>query len=216
VDPSDNLNMFTYRITQLIDLLGKLNLYDGLFGVTASKQHQVFLHRIIELARLEGSETLLDVGCGTGTLIAEIAKRYPQITMTCIDVSENLLHVAQRKIQQNGDRLALRMASVLELPYQNSTFDTVFTSIMFHQLDLEEKRNAVQEIYRVLKSGGRYVSAEFGPQASNPIRKWLAKGEWTLYPFHLCEAGFSIRHEQLARAMWGKHVFYRIAEKPAV
>jgi ubiquinone/menaquinone biosynthesis C-methylase UbiE len=35
----------------------------------------------------------------------------------------------------------------------------------------------VREIYRLLKPGGRYVSAEFGPKATNPIRKKLEKGE---------------------------------------
>ena len=206
--------MFTYRITQFTDLLGKLNLYDFLFGVTASKRHQAFLDRIIELAKLNGNEMLLDVGCGTGTLICEIAKRFPNIAIAGIDVSENLLNVAKQKIQQNGGQIELRVASVLELPYRNNTFDVVVTSIMFHQLDIEEKQKAVQEMYRVLKIGGRYVSAEFGPKATNPIRKWLAKGEWTLYPSHLRDAGFSISYEQLARAMWGKQMFYRVAEKP--
>jgi ubiquinone/menaquinone biosynthesis C-methylase UbiE len=206
--------MFTYRITQFTDLLGKLNLYDLLFEVTASKRHQAFLDRIIELAKLNENGTLLDVGCGTGTLLCEIAKRYHNIDIIGIDVSQNLLDVAKQKIQQHGDQIELKIASVLELPYPDNTFNVVVTSIMFHQLDIEEKSKAVQEIYRVLKTGGRYVSAEFGPKASNPIRKWLAKGEWTLYPSHLRDAGFSISHEQLARAMWRKQVFYRVAEKP--
>jgi hypothetical protein len=41
----------------------------------------------------------------------------------------------------------------------------------------------------------------------------LAKGEWTLYPSHLRDAGFSIKYEELVKAMWEKQVFYRIAEK---
>jgi ubiquinone/menaquinone biosynthesis C-methylase UbiE len=206
--------MFTYRITQFTDLLGKLNLYDFLFEVTASKRHQAFLERIIELAELSGNETLLDIGCGTGTLICEIAKRFPNIAIAGIDVSENLLNGAKQKFQQHSDQIELKIASVLELPYRDNTFDVVFTSIMFHQLDIEEKSKAVQEMYRVLKTGGRYVSAEFGPKATNPLRKWLAKGEWTLYPSHLRDAGFLISYEQLTRAMWGKQVFYRVAEKP--
>jgi hypothetical protein len=44
---------------------------------------------------------------------------------------------------------------------------------------------------------GRYVSAEFGLRANNALRRHLAKGEYTLYPSHLTEAGLVITHEEL-------------------
>ena len=87
----------------------------------------------------------------------------------------------------------------------------VFTNIMFHHLDLAEKQKAVAEIARVLKAGGRYVSAEFGPHARNPLERRLAKGEYTLYPSHLADAGLSIRREELSRIFWGLQVYYRLA-----
>lgn len=84
---------------------------------------------------------------------------------------------------------------------------------MFHHLDLAEKRQAVAEIARVLKAGGRYVSAEFGPRACNPLRRRLAKGEYTLYPSHLVESGLTIQHEELSSFVWGLKVYYRVAVK---
>ena len=95
-----------------------------------------------------------------------------------------------------------------------NAFDVVLTNIMFHHLDLAEKRLAVAEIARVLKAGGRYVSAEFGPRARNPLERRLAKGEYTLYPSHLAEAGLTVRHEELSPFVWGLQVTYRVAVKP--
>jgi SAM-dependent methyltransferase len=84
---------------------------------------------------------------------------------------------------------------------------------MYHHLDLAEKRQAVAEVARVLKPGGRYVSAEFGPRAKNTLQRHLAKGEYTLYPSHLTEAGLAITLEELGVFAWGKKVFYRVAVK---
>jgi SAM-dependent methyltransferase len=108
-----------------------------------------------------------------------------------------------------------RVGSITDLPYPDASFDVAITNIMYHHLDLAEKRRAVAEITRVLRPGGRYVSAEFGPRADNALRRCLAKGEYTLYPSHLAEAGLRITHQELGIFAWGKKVFYRVAVKPA-
>jgi ubiquinone/menaquinone biosynthesis C-methylase UbiE len=91
----------------------------------------------------------------------------------------------------------------------------VITNIMYHHLDMVEKQQAVLEIARVLKIGGRYVSAEFGPRARNALQRRLAKGEYTLYPTHFIEAGLEITLEELKPFAWGKKLFYRVAVKEA-
>jgi len=204
---------FKYPITTFTDLLGKFRLYDLLSKFTAGKSGKEFLIRIIDLAELKGDEKILDVGCGTGTLACEIARKYSGVSISGIDISENLINVARRKVKRYRYNIDFRIGSALELPYEESTFNVVFTTIMFHQLDVNEKRRVVQEIYRILKGNGRYVSAEFGPKADTQLRRILAKGEWSLYPSHLQEAGFEITFEELAKALWGKQVFYRMATK---
>jgi len=204
---------FKHRITIFTDILGKLRLYDLLGKLTAGKKGKELIERVIDLAELSGTEKILDVGCGTGTLACEIAKKYKDTSISGIDISENLINLAKRKASKNGYNIDFRVGSALKLPYEDNTFDVVLTTIVFHQMDINEKRKAVQEIYRVLKTNGIYVSAEFGPKAETKFQRMLAKGEWSLYPSHLKEAGFEITYEELAKAMWGKKVFYRMAEK---
>jgi ubiquinone/menaquinone biosynthesis C-methylase UbiE len=211
-DVAEMNRKFKYHITSFTDLLGKLRLYDLLAKWTTCGKGKAFLNRIIRLTELNGNEKILDVGCGTGILACEIAKKFKDVSIFGIDISENLINLANRKINENGYNIDFRVGSVLELPYKQNTFDVVLTSIMFHQLDVGEKRKAVDEIYRVLKPDGRYVAAEFGPEAKTRFQKLMAKGQWTLYPSHLREAGFKIIYEDLVEAMWGKKVFYRVAK----
>jgi len=70
------------------------------------------------------------------------------------------------------------------------------------------------EIARVLRPGGRYVSAEFGARARNPVERRLAKGEYTLHPSHLAEVGLAVQHEELSPFVWSLQVTYRVAVKP--
>jgi ubiquinone/menaquinone biosynthesis C-methylase UbiE len=124
-----------------------------------------------------------------------------------------MIEVARNDAAERGLEIDLRTGSITALPYPEAGFDVVLTNIMFHHLDLVEKRQAVAEIGRVLRPGGRYVSAEFGPRARNPVERRLAKGEYTLYPSHLAEAGLSIRHEKLNPFVWGLQVTFRVAVK---
>ena len=124
-----------------------------------------------------------------------------------------MIAVARRDAKTQGLAVDFRVGSITALPYADASFDVALTNIMYHHLDLVEKRQAVAEIARVLRPGGRYASSEFGPRAHNTLQRHLAKGEYTLYPSHLTEAGLAITHEELGVFAWRKKVFYRVAIK---
>ena len=205
--------MYRHRFTDFTDAL--IPIYNRLFAVLAGRRHEAFREHVLELAALEGDECLLDAGCGTGLTALRIAARYPGCTVHGIDLSPKMIAVAQRGAEKQGLAADFRVGSITELPYPDASFDVAITNIMYHHLDLAEKRQAVAEIARVLKLGGRYVSAEFGPRARNALQRRLAKGEYTLYPSHLAEAGLAITCEELGMFAWGKKVFYRVAVKSA-
>jgi ubiquinone/menaquinone biosynthesis C-methylase UbiE len=205
--------MYRHRCTDFTDAL--IPIYNRLFAVLAGRRHEAFREHVLELAALEGVECLLDAGCGTGLMVLRIAARHPGCTMHGIDLSPKMIAAAQRDAERQGLQADFRVGSITELPYPEASFDVAITNIMYHHLDLAEKHQAVSEIARVLRPGGRYVSAEFGPRARNALQRRLAKGEYTLYPSHLAEAGLVIAYEELSRFAWGKQVFYRVAVKPA-
>jgi SAM-dependent methyltransferase len=210
---------YRHRFTDFTDALVSpynlgFSIYNWIFNVLGGRKHEAFRQRVIKLAGLRGDERVLDVGCGTGLTMLRIAEQHANCVVHGIDLSPKMIEVAQKDAAEHGLAVDLRVGSITDLPYPEASFDVIFTNIMFHHLDLAEKRLAIAEIARVLKPGGRYVSAEFGPRARNPLERRLAKGEYTLYPSHLAEMGFIIKHEALEPFVWGLRIYYRVAIRP--
>jgi ubiquinone/menaquinone biosynthesis C-methylase UbiE len=202
---------YPHRFTDFTDAL--IPVYNWGFKVFGGRTHEAFRQRVVELAGLAGHEHVLDAGCGTGMMALRIVARFPGCVVQGVDISPKMIAAAHRDAQEQGLAADFRVASILDLPYPDSTFDVVITNIMYHHLDLAEKQQAVSQIARVLKPGGRYVSAEFGPRARNSLQRRLAKGEYTLYPSHLTSAGLAIVHEELGVLAWQKKVVYQVAIK---
>jgi ubiquinone/menaquinone biosynthesis C-methylase UbiE len=205
--------LYRHRFTHFTDAL--IPVYNWGFRVLGGRKHKVFRQHVLELVALERGEWLLDAGCGTGMMALRIAAQHPNCAVYGIDLSPKMIAVARRDAEKQGLAVDFHLGSITDLPYPDASFDVVTTNIMYHHLDLAEKRQAVSEVARILKPGGRYVSAEFGPRARNALQRRLAKGEYTLYPSHLAEAGLAITHEELGVFAWGKKVFYRVAVKQA-
>ena len=205
--------LYRHRFTHFTDVL--IPVYNWGFRVLGGRGHEAFRGRVLELAALKGDECLLDAGCGTGMMALRIAAQHPGCTVYGIDLSPKMIAVARRDAKEQGLTADFRVGSITDLPYPDGPCGVVITNIMYHHLDLVEKRQAVSEIARVLKPGGRYVSAEFGPRARNALQRHLAKGEYTLYPSHLAEAGLAITHEELGVLALRKRVVYRVAVKQA-
>ena len=117
---------------------------------------------LITQARIQSGQSVLDVGCGTGTLALLIKKTHPDAEVHGLDVDQQILDIALRKAQQAGEVLALRQGTATHLPYPDGSFDRVFASLMLHHLPREQKRQALGEIFRVLEPGGELHVADFG------------------------------------------------------
>lgn len=202
-------SLYRHRFTHFTDAL--IPVYNRLFEVLAGHEHEAFRQHVLEVGALTGDEPLLDAGCGTGMMAA----RDRGCTVHGIDLSSKMIAVARRDAERQGLAVDFRVGSITNLPYRGGSFDVVITNIMYHHLDVAEKRQAVAEIARVLRPGGRYISAEFGPRAGNALQRHLAKGEYTLYPSYLTEAGFAITHDELGPLARGKKVSYRAVVKQA-
>jgi ubiquinone/menaquinone biosynthesis C-methylase UbiE len=203
---------YRHGFTRLTDSL--IPVYNRVFEILAGPAHDLFRDHVSALACPGRHESLLDAGCGTGLSLLRIGVQFPGCVLYGLDISPGMIRAARRAAAGAGASIDLRVGSITCLPYSERSFDVVVTTLMFHHLDLQEKRRAVAEIARVLKRGGRYVSAEFGPRARNALQRHLAKGDYTLYPAHLSEAGLGLSHEELSPFAWGKKVFYRVAVKP--
>ncbi|MFC3997918.1 class I SAM-dependent methyltransferase [Nocardiopsis sediminis] len=97
--------------------------------------------------------SVLDVGTGPGVLLAEIARRRPDLSLTGIDLSADMAAAAQGNLSRFGDRARARVGDVTDLPFADDAFDTIVSSFSLHHWDHPEA--AVPELARVLRPGGR-------------------------------------------------------------
>ena len=107
----------------------------------------------------EGAE-VLDVGTGPGVLLVELAERRPDLRLTGIDLSADMVAAAQRNLDMFGERASARVGDVTDLPFGDDSFDVVVTTYSMHHWD--RPADAVPELARVLRPGGRLYVYDFG------------------------------------------------------
>lgn len=120
---------------------------------------------LIRSAEIEGGR-VLEVGCGTGTLTILAKLEAPAADVTGLDPDRSVLARAQAKTAAAGVRLALHQGSATSLPYPDETFEVVLASLVLHHLGPAALREALHEIRRVLRPGGRLMVTDFGPPRS--------------------------------------------------
>ena len=118
--------------------------------------------KTINLARIQPGEQVLDVGCGTGTLAMAAARRVGRAGhVTGIDPASDQIARATSKTARHHLPIDFQIGVIEQLPFPDSTFDVVFSTLMMHHLPAPLKRQGLAEIARVLKPGGRLVIADF-------------------------------------------------------
>jgi ubiquinone/menaquinone biosynthesis C-methylase UbiE len=121
-----------------------------------------FREKLVRLARIESGESVLDVGCGTGTL-AIAAKRHvgPTGMAFGIDASPEMLARASKKAWKAGVEVVFKSAYAQALPFPDSQFDAVLSTLMLHHLPPDARDQCAIEMRRVLKPGGRVLAVDF-------------------------------------------------------
>lgn len=126
-------------------------------------------------ARVAPGERVLDVGCGTGTLLLQLASQVREARVAGVDADPEMLRQAEAKAAAAGIAMDLTPAWADALPFGDGTFDAVLSSLFFHHLQPADKEQSLREIWRVLRPGGRVLIADFGQPAS-----WLGRGSFQL------------------------------------
>jgi len=106
---------------------------------------------LIEAARLSPESRALDVACGPGHITQMMADT--GATVTGVDLSPEMVEVAKKL----NPKIEFREANVDYLPFDSKSFDAVLVNYAIHHFASPD--NAVREIHRVLKPGGRFVFA---------------------------------------------------------
>lgn len=160
-------------------------------------REETFKRRLIQLANIRPNMNVLDLGCGTGTLTLMLKRAHSDANVTGMDGDEDVLKIARDKSRGADIQWDKGLAS--SLPYPDSTFDRVVTSLVIHHLVTDDKRRAFREVFRVLKPKGELYVLDFGTPHSALTRfmtKYMRRLEEAadnfdgLIPRFVAEAGF--------------------------
>ena len=110
--------------------------------------------RVLEYAELTRDSKLLDVACGTGILAREAIRHCDHVTG--LDLNAEMLAVAR----STDDRIHWEQGDAEALPYEDASFDVVASQ--FGLMFFDDRVRAIAEQYRVLKPGGRLLTAVWG------------------------------------------------------
>ena len=156
---------------------------------------------MVDLAGIQPGQRLLDIGCGTGSLVVQLSKLHPKTDVTGLDPDPKALARARKKADRAGLSLKLEQGFSDDLPFPDSSFDVVFSSFMFHHLEPDEQQGTLAEARRVLKPGGSFHLVDFS-----------GASERTNVAERIGETGFPESHEV---GQW-RSIFGRIAHYWAI
>jgi ubiquinone/menaquinone biosynthesis C-methylase UbiE len=145
-----------YEITTAISFGGRRRrIYDGLIALSGPTT----------------GDHVLDVGCGPGFLAGRAASVVgPTGRVDGIDPSPEVIAYANRTASANTN---FRVAAAEQLPYPDETFDVVICTLALHHIQPDHRPAAMHEMYRVLRTGGKLLIADFRPPRNRLVNRLI-------------------------------------------
>jgi ubiquinone/menaquinone biosynthesis C-methylase UbiE len=132
---------------------------------------------LVRAAGIRPGHQVLDVGCGTGYLTRRAARAVGETgAVTGIDPSPQMLGLARRLAPE----CTFTVAGAERLPFDDGSFDRVVSCLAVHHIPAHLRAEAVRQMFRVLRPGGRLLLADLGPPTNRRL--------------HLFGAGHGRRH----------------------
>ena len=158
--PSESSGLTTDSFIPALRFGALTRFFDPVAALTTREAH--FKGRVLDRAAVRNGERVLDVACGTGTLALEVLGRAPGARVTGVDGDPEILDRARSKAERANAEVSFDQGLSTDLPYEDQSFDVVLSTLFFHHLTDEAKCTTGEELFRVLRPGGRAVVADWG------------------------------------------------------
>jgi ubiquinone/menaquinone biosynthesis C-methylase UbiE len=129
-------------------------------------------HRRELLAHASGD--VVEIGFGTGLNLPYYPEQVRKLT--AVDPNPGMHRLAQKRVGRSGVEVDQRVLSGERLPFEDNCFDCAVST--FTLCSIENVSQALAEVYRVLKPGGRFLFLEHGSAPEPKVQKWQRRLNW--------------------------------------
>ena len=159
------------QVEQMFDNIAPT--YDRLNHIMSLNIDRVWRRRVMRIVRRAKAHKIMDVATGTGDLAIAMAKCVDRTQILGVDLSEEMLAVARRKVEKQGleERIMLAKGDAENLDMV-STESIDAATVAFGVRNFENIERGLTEIYRTLKPGGKLVVLEFS-MPKNRVVRWV-------------------------------------------
>jgi SAM-dependent methyltransferase len=112
----------------------------------------------------DGAGQILDIGCGSGALTIELAKKYTRAKIIGVDYWDKRWEYSKNVCEKNAEiegvaqRVTFQKGSAAALPFEDESMDGAVSNLVFHEVGgVKDKRELIREALRVVKRGGVFV-----------------------------------------------------------
>ena len=119
--------------------------------------------------------SVIDLGCGTGTLTKAVKNSFPKIAVTCVDIAEKMLEIAKEKIGGNV-RCIQKDFNAFDF---DEKYDLIISSLALHHMESDsDKSGFYKKIYSALNTGGMFINIDIVLGSNEKLqrvylREWL-------------------------------------------
>jgi ubiquinone/menaquinone biosynthesis C-methylase UbiE len=140
--------------------------------VAADTRERVWRGALLRQLDPRSSDVIADIGCGTGSFLALLGRAAKSAKLIGVDPDERILRRARRKLEAAGLVVSLKRGYLREVSAMlaGTGINKIASSLVFHQVPVEEKRAGLSSIYSALKPGGELHIADFGLQRTSLMR----------------------------------------------
>ena len=144
------------------------------------------------ISALPRVKTIVDLGCGTGDLLPYLKEKGDNIIG--VEQSSGMLEEARKHYEKDGNQIDIRVGELEHLPLRDEEADVALTNMVLHHLP--QPQDALKEVNRVLRQGGRFFIVDLLPHNDETMRQrfgdvWLGFSRETLEKW-LKGSGFAI------------------------
>ncbi|MGB7371065.1 class I SAM-dependent methyltransferase [Erythrobacter sp.] len=150
-------------------------IYD--FAIRLLTREQVWRSALLKQVSPRNDETILDVGCGTGTFAIMLKQKAPKAQIVGLDPDPEVLALAGRKAESKGIDVKWRQGFARDTARTPAAYDKAVSSLMFHQMPMAEKRVGLEAMFNALRPGGELHIADYAHQPDRNMRRLF---RWTV------------------------------------